>query len=230
MRIRHDFGKELKFHTAYIYAHRYFDMARKAKYFAEVKKLFEMGAEVNQIVKLTNIPHSTVYRIIAKLSSEATNDFQRLVSGEFLLRYFENMKNISKTIFDMNVRLENVDQQYTALENELRAELAQIPTNRNMERVSLYSLITQLHINKSHEIERLSNRRDKASEIKAKLLNDGPVAHAINILLKDRKKTEILIPMVEKTLLEDKTRKDEEKTGDVDAELEFNQKMEESNT
>ena len=46
-------------------------MGRKALYFKQVEHLLSVGYEAKDIVKITNIPKGTVYRIVDKLREEA---------------------------------------------------------------------------------------------------------------------------------------------------------------
>ena len=50
-------------------------MGRKALYFKEIEHLLSVGYEAKDIIKITNIPRGTVYRIVDKLREEAKINF-----------------------------------------------------------------------------------------------------------------------------------------------------------
>ncbi len=59
-------------------------MGRKALYFKEIEHLLSVGYEAKDIIKITNIPRGTVYRIVDKLREEAKINFDQLMTKDYL--------------------------------------------------------------------------------------------------------------------------------------------------
>lgn len=172
-------------------------MSRRSSYFKEVERLLDMGMEPKQIIKVTGIPKSTVYDIREKLREEAKYDFDELMGKDYLWKYQQTISNYSKTIQESNEEIEELKKKYEDLEVELREELASIPIDKYIARATILNTIASLPSAKASDMQRLMQQRDKASEMKAKTYNQGPVVFAINNWLKTGKPVEPHLQVLE---------------------------------
>ena len=171
-------------------------MTRKAKYFKEVQDLIEMGMDAKQIIALRGIPKTTVYRIRQKLIQEAKYDFLSLLNGEYIWTYIQTLANFTKTIRQCNERIDGLPAKYAQLEREMRAELEATPPKMAMVRATLLQAIANLQSAQSAELKELVAQRDKASNEKARTLNQGAFAKAVDELIRTGQKIEPNVPEI----------------------------------
>lgn len=152
----------------------------KAKHKVEVEHMLNIGYAPKDIIKVTNIPKSTVYRDVKSLKSEAKVDFENLMTEDYTWVYYKTLENYDKTIIACNKELEKFDEKYDKLEKKILAEMENIPDNKIGARVNLYSNLTALIGLRTSEKMRILNQRDSATNQKAKILNAGPVVFKVN--------------------------------------------------
>ena len=73
-------------------------MGRKSQYFKTIENMMDVGYQAKDIIKITNIPNATVYRIVDKLRSESKLEFNELMEQDYLYKYQQNLSNLNKTI------------------------------------------------------------------------------------------------------------------------------------
>jgi hypothetical protein len=152
----------------------------KAKHKVEVEHMLNIGYAPKDIIKVTNIPKSTVYRDVKSLKSEAKVDFENLMTEDYTWVYYKTLENYDKTIIACNKELEKFDEKYDKLEKKILAEMENIPDNKIGARVNLYSSLIALIGMRTSEKMRILNQRDTATNQKAKILNAGPVVFKVN--------------------------------------------------
>lgn len=152
----------------------------KAKHKVEVEHMLNIGYAPKDIIKVTNIPKSTVYRDVKSLKSEAKVDFENLMTEDYTWVYYKTLENYDKTIIACNKELEKFDEKYDKLEKKILAEMENIPDNKIGARVNLYSSLIALIGLRTSEKMRILNQRDSATNQKAKILNAGPVVFKVN--------------------------------------------------
>lgn len=152
----------------------------KAKHKVEVEHMLNIGYAPKDIIKVTNIPKSTVYRDVKSLKSEAKVDFENLMTEDYTWVYYKTLENYDKTIIACNKELEKFDEKYDKLEKKILAEMENIPDNKIGARVNLYSSLIALMGLRTSEKMRILNQRDTATNQKAKILNAGPVVFKVN--------------------------------------------------
>ena len=142
--------------------------------------MLNIGYAPKDIIKVSNIPKSTVYRNVKALKSEAKLDFENLMTEDYTWVYYKTLENYDKTIIVCNEELEKLDKRYNQLEANILAEMKNIPDNKIGAKVNLYSSLTALIGLRTSEKMRILNQRDSATNQKAKILNAGPVVFKVN--------------------------------------------------
>ncbi len=160
-------------------------MARKkSKAVKYVEHLMDVGYEAKDIAKISGIPRSTVYNIVDKLKKEARRDFEELMEKDYLYKYQNNLSNYSKTIRECNEKIEQVNHEYDELERIAKQALEEVEPNKHVSKSNFLANLITINTNRANDLARLVQQRDKASELKAKLFNQGPVVYRINEYVK----------------------------------------------
>ena len=161
-------------------------MGRKALYFKQVEHLLSVGYEAKDIIKITNIPRGTVYRIVDKLREEAKINFDQLMTKDYLYKYQMNLENYSKTIVQCNEEIKTINAKYDQLERIVMESLEVCPPDKYLARSTYLANLINIRNNRTIEIQKLISQRDKSSEMKAKIFNSGPVVYRINQVVENK--------------------------------------------
>ena len=161
-------------------------MGRKALHFKEIEHLLNVGYEAKDIVKITNIPKGTVYRIVDKLREEAKLNFDQLMTKDYLYKYQMNLDNYSKTIIQCNEEISIINAKYDQLESLVMVDLESCPTDKYLARSTYLANLINIRNNRTIEIQKLIAQRDKSSEMKARIFNSGPVVYRINQVVENK--------------------------------------------
>lgn len=155
-------------------------MGRRPKHVDEVERLLDSGYSVKDIIRTTNISQSTVYRVVDKLKKEARYDFKHLMEHDYLWKYQKTIQNLDLTIKQCNEEIETIKQKYNSLEIITMNEFENLPDAKASTKALLLGTLATIQSNRTNEMIKLCAQRDKASEIKAKTYNQGPVVNAID--------------------------------------------------
>ena len=161
-------------------------MGRKALHFKEIEHLLSVGYEAKDIVKITNIPKGTVYRIVDKLREEAKINFDQLMTKDYLYKYQMNLDNYSKTIVQCNEEIVIINAKYDQLERIVMENLESCPPDKYLARSTYLANLINIRNNRTIEIQKLIAQRDKSSEMKARIFNSGPVVYRINQVVENK--------------------------------------------
>lgn len=161
-------------------------MGRKALHFKEIEHLLSVGYEAKDIVKITNIPKGTVYRIVDKLREEAKINFDQLMTKDYLYKYQMNLDNYSKTIIQCNEEIVVINAKYDQLERLVMEDLESTPPDKYLARSTYLANLINIRNNRTIEIQKLIAQRDKSSEMKARIFNSGPVVYRINQVVENK--------------------------------------------
>ena len=161
-------------------------MGRKALYFKEIEHLLSVGYEAKDIIKITNIPRGTVYRIVDKLREVAKINFDQLMTKDYLYKYQMNLDNYSKTIVQCNEEIKTINTKYDQLERIVMESLEVCPPDKYLARSTYLANLINIRNNRTIEIQKLIAQRDKSSEMKAKIFNSGPVVYRINQVVENK--------------------------------------------
>ena len=161
-------------------------MGRKALHFKEIEHLLSVGYEAKDIVKITNIPKGTVYRIVDKLREEAKINFDQLMTKDYLYKYQMNLDNYSKTIVQCNEEIVIINSKYDQLERLVMEDLESTPPDKYLARSTYLANLINIRNNRTIEIQKLIAQRDKSSEMKARIFNSGPVVYRINQVVENK--------------------------------------------
>ena len=161
-------------------------MGRKSVYIKQIEHLLSVGYEAKDIVKITNIPKGTIYRIVDQLREEAKTNFDQLMTKDYLYKYQMNLDNYSKTIVQCNIEIETVNKKYDELEKVVMESLEVCPVDKYIARSAYMTNLINIRNNRTIEIQKLIAQRDKSSEMKAKIFNSGPVVYRINQVVENK--------------------------------------------
>jgi len=161
-------------------------MGRKAVYIKQIEHLLSVGYEAKDIVKITNIPKGTIYRIVDQLREEAKTNFDQLMTKDYLYKYQMNLDNYSKTIIQCNIEIDTINTKYDQLEGIVMVDLESCPTDKYLARSTYLANLINIRNNRTIEIQKLIAQRDKSSEMKAKIFNSGPVVYRINQVVENK--------------------------------------------
>ena len=161
-------------------------MGRKALHFKEIEHLLSVGYEAKDIVKITNIPKGTVYRIVDKLREEAKINFDQLMTKDYLYKYQMNLDNYSKTIVQCNEEIVIINAKYDQLERLVMEDLESTPPDKYLARSTYLANLINIRNNRTIEIQKLIAQRDKSSEMKARIFNSGPVVYRRNQVVENK--------------------------------------------
>jgi hypothetical protein len=161
-------------------------MGRKAVYTKQIEHLLSVGYEAKDIVKITNIPKGTIYRIVDQLREEAKTNFDQLMTKDYLYKYQMNLDNYSKTIVQCNIEIETINVKYDELEKVVMESLEVCPVDKYIARSAYMTNLINIRNNRTIEIQKLIAQRDKSSEMKAKIFNSGPVVYRINQVVESK--------------------------------------------
>ena len=190
-------------------------MGRKAVYIKQIEHLLSVGYEAKDIVKITNIPKGTIYRIVDQLREEAKTNFDQLMTKDYLYKYQMNLDNYSKTIIQCNIEIDTINTKYDQLEGIVMVDLESCPTDKYLARSTYLANLINIRNNRTIEIQKLIAQRDKSSEMKAKIFNSGPVVYRINQVVENKvlqpemlKNQEPRVEFVNNTHIEEKIKDD----------------------
>ena len=191
-------------------------MGRKAVYIKQIEHLLSVGYEAKDIVKITNIPKGTIYRIVDQLRDEAKTNFDQLMTKDYLYKYQMNLDNYSKTIIQCNIEIDTINTKYDQLEGIVMVDLESCPTDKYLARSTYLANLINIRNNRTIEIQKLIAQRDKSSEMKAKIFNSGPVVYRINQVVENKvlqpemlKNQEPRVEFVNNTHIEEKIKDDD---------------------
>jgi hypothetical protein len=175
-------------------------MARKNnKQMDMIEQMLRNGYEAKDIYKVTGIPRSTVYQKVTKLKKEARYQFDQVMQEDYLWLYQMNLSNYSRTIKEVNEKMVEVNEKYDELERITKEALSKVDDAKHVSKSNFIANLIQINNSRSNDLARLTAQRDKASEMKAKLFNQGPVVHKVSEFMKlTTNKTDInMLPVVE---------------------------------
>lgn len=153
-------------------------MARKNnKQMDIVESMLRNGWEARDIHKQTNLPRSTVYAKVKKLKKEARYDFDKVMNEDYLWLYQMNLMNYSRTIKQLNEEIERVNKKYDELEIITREALEAVEDGKHVGKSNLIANLIAINNSRANDMAKLTQQRDRASEMKARLFNQGPVVH-----------------------------------------------------
>lgn len=169
----------------------------------------EVGYQAKDIIKITNIPSATVYRIVDKLRAEAKIDFKDLMEKDYLFKYQQNLDNLNKTIIECNEEIERVNVRYDEIEQQIAEMIEQVEPNKHVSKANFMANLISCRSGRTNEITKLIQQRDRASSEKARLFNSGPVVYRINEFV-EHKMQQIPPELVQqpdesKTIIEEET-------------------------
>jgi len=155
-------------------------MGRSPKYVDEVEKLLRNGWNVKDIVSNTNISKSTVYDVLAKMKKRARYNFKELMSEDYLWKYENTLDNFDRTIRECNEEMELVKNKYAIIESKINLQIVGLDNKQAMVKAHLLANLISCQSSRTNEIIKLCAQRDKASDLKARVYNAGPVVNAID--------------------------------------------------
>ncbi len=186
-------------------------MGRKSKWADEIERLVDIGYEPKQIVKKTGLAISTVYKHVEKLRRHARFRFDNLMSKDYLYQYFKVLDNFAMTIQQCNEELDLTHQKYDVLEKQLNKAVDELDQSKHpIAHSAMLGQLIQIQNSRENAVVRLTAQRDKASDLKAKVYNAGPVVSAIDNWVRDNTPTMAELPELNMIEPNDKVEKSPE--------------------
>ncbi len=186
-------------------------MGRKSKWADEVERLVDIGYDPKQIVKKTGLAQSTVYKHIEKLRTQARFRFSNLMSKDYLYQYFKVLDNFAMTIQQCNEELDLTYQRYDTLEIQLNTAVDELDHQKHpIAHSAMLGQLIQIQNSRENAVVRLTAQRDKASDLKAKVYNAGPVVSAIDNWVRDNTPSVAELPQLNMIEPNDKVEKSPE--------------------
>jgi len=180
-------------------------MGRKSRWTDEVERLVDIGYDVKQLVKKTGLAQSTVYGHIEKLRIWARYRFNNLMSKDYLYQYFNTLDNFARTIQQCNEELNEIPTRYDKLESQITKALEGLNLpHQALAQSALLGHMVQIQNSRENAVVRLTGQRDRATDLKAKVYNAGPVVHAIDEWIRNNPPQNAELPRLNVTTTIDK--------------------------
>ncbi|KKN46005.1 hypothetical protein LCGC14_0676990 [marine sediment metagenome] len=155
-------------------------MGRRPTHVDEIERLLDTGYNAKEIIKNTNISSATVYRVIDKLKRSARFEFKNLFKDDFLYKYWQTLGNFDKTIKECNEEIEVVKSKYAAIEFQIMEAMEGLSSKQAVSKAHLLANLISCQSSRTNELIKLVGARDKASDAKARVYNQGPVVNALD--------------------------------------------------
>ncbi len=172
-------------------------MGRAPKYHDDIERLLSYGYNAKDVSEELNIGIATVYRVLAKLKKQARYDFKNLMSEDYLWKYQKTLENFDKTIRQCNEEITAMKKRYIELEAKINLEITSLNDKKAITKATLLQSLINIQSNRSNELAKLTAQRDKASDMKAKVYNAGPVVNAIDQWINQTTPTNGELPKVD---------------------------------
>jgi len=180
-------------------------MGRKSKWSDEIEKLVDTGYDPQQIIKRTKLAKSTVYRHVEKLRIWARYRFNNLMSKDYLYQYFNTLDNYARTIQQCNEELNEIPARYDKLEAQIMKALSGLNLpHQALAQSAMLGHMIQIQNSRENAVVRLTGQRDRATDLKAKVYNAGPVVYAIDQWIRDNTPQNAELPRLNVTTTIDK--------------------------
>ena len=161
-------------------------MGRKSKWKDEIERLVDTGYDPKQIAKKTGLAVSTVYKHVEKFRTEARHRFGNLMGKDYLYQYFITMDNFARTIQQCNEELDKAHKKYDNLEDKINTAVNELDQRKHpIAHSAMLGHLLQIQSSRENAVVRLTAQRDRASDLKAKVYNEGPVVATIDQWIRD---------------------------------------------
>lgn len=152
----------------------------------KVERLIDNGyGDPRALSQQTGLSVRQCNRYLRKFKLEAKVRFDNLMSEDYLYLYYNTLDNFSKTIQQCNEELGNTKEKYDDLEEQVDGALEKLDEKQGITRSALLGQLIQIQNSRENAIIRLTAQRDKASDLKAKVYNAGPVVAALDQWVRD---------------------------------------------
>lgn len=161
-------------------------MGRKSKWKDEIERLVDKGYDPKHIAKKLGLNLSTVYKHVEKFRTEARHRFGNLMSKDYLYQYFITLDNFARTIQQCNEELDTSHEKYDGLEGRITIAVNALDKAKHpIAHSAMLGQLIQVQNSRENAVVRLTAQRDRASDLKAKVYNEGPVVATIDQWIRD---------------------------------------------
>jgi len=154
-----------------------------------VEKLIDDGyVDIIALSQKTGLSERQCRRYLDKHRSEAKGRFDKLMTGgDYLYQYYNVLDNFSKTIQQCNEELNVSNAKYDELEQQIDEALDELDLPKQaLAKAQLLGQLVQIQNSRENAVVRITGQRDKATDLKAKVYNSGPVVNAIDNLFRNK--------------------------------------------
>lgn len=162
-------------------------MSKKSKMAGIIEKLIDTGyGDIHSLAQQTGLSERQCRRYLDKFTAEARYRFDNLMSKDYLYQYYNTLDNFSKTIQQCNEELTRMGIKYDGLEDKINMAVKALDHARHpIAHSSMLGQLIQVQNSREGAVVRLTAQRDKASDLKAKVFNAGPVVSALDQWVRD---------------------------------------------
>jgi len=153
----------------------------------EVERLIDNGyGDPRTLSQQTGLSVRQCNRYLRKFKLEAKVRFDSLMSEDYLYQYYNVLDNFSKTIQQCNKELGTAHKKYDDLEDKLNIAVNELDQQKHpIAHSAMLGQLIQIQNSRENAVVRLTAQRDRASDLKAKVYNAGPVVAALDQWVRD---------------------------------------------
>lgn len=153
----------------------------------EVERLIDNGyGDPRALSQQTGLSVRQCNRYLRKFKLEAKVRFDSLMSEDYLYLYYNTIDNFSRTIQQCNEELKTLHTKYDDLEVQISEAVNELDKQKHpIAHSAMLGQLIQIQNSRENSVVRLTAQRDKASDLKAKVYNAGPVVAALDQWVRD---------------------------------------------
>lgn len=157
-------------------------MSKSKKMAGIIEKLIDNGyGDIRSLSQQTGLSERQCRRYLDKFTADARYRFDNLMSKDYLYQYYNTLDNFSKTIQQCNEELARMSTKYDGLENKISTAVDDLDQVKHpIAHSAMLGQLIQVQNSREGAVVRLTAQRDKASDLKAKVFNAGPVVSALD--------------------------------------------------
>lgn len=153
----------------------------------EVERLIDLGyGDPRALSQQTGLSVRQCNRYLRKFKLEAKIRFDNLMDEDYLYLYYNTLDNFSRTIQQCNEELKTLHTKYDDLEVQISKAVDELDKQKHpIAHSAMLGQLIQIQNSRENSVVRLTAQRDKASDLKAKVYNAGPVVAALDQWVRD---------------------------------------------
>lgn len=153
----------------------------------EVERLIDLGyGDPKALSQQTGLSERQCHRYLHEFRIKAKVRFDNLMDEDYLYQYYNTLDNFSRTIQQCNEELIKLHTKYDDLEVQISEAVNELDKQKHpIAHSAMLGQLIQVQNSRENAVVRLTAQRDKASDLKAKVYNAGPVVAALDQWVRD---------------------------------------------